>query len=130
MSKKISECDNNWTNTPTMFIADKLYVDDFIPMVNKCSTVDEFNTGAKEIIMNRIGSYKSYIDDTCLDPNNDLKLLAISALDNVDVEKILQVVTSCFQQEILLYQLESKVRNIVKELKYCRYNKIVDLIRY
>ena len=130
MSKKISECDNNWTNTPTMFIADKLYVDDFIPMVNTCSTVDEFNTGAKEIIMNRIGSYKSYIDDTCLDPNNDLKLLAISALDNVDVEKILQVVTSCFQQEILLYQLESKVRNIVKELKYCRYNKIVDLIRY
>lgn len=130
MSKKISECDNNWTNTPTMFIADKLYVDDFIPMVNKCSTVDEFNTGAKEIIMNRIGSYKSYIDDTCLDPNNDLKLLAISALDNVDVEKILQVVTSCFQQEILLYQLENRVRNIVKELKYCRYNKIVDLIRY
>lgn len=130
MSKKISECDNNWTNTPTMFIADKLYVDDFISIVNTCSTVDEFNTGAKEIIMNKIGSYKSYIDDTCLDPNNDLKLLAISALDNVDVEKILQVVTSCFQQEILLYQLESKVRNIVKELKYCRYNKIVDLIRY
>ena len=130
MSKKISECDNNWTNTPTMFIADKLYVDDFIPMVNKCSTVDEFNTGAKEIIMNKIGSCKSYIDDICLDPNNDLKLLAISALDNVDVEKILQVVTSCFQQEILLYQLENRVRNIVKELKYCRYNKIVDLIRY
>lgn len=130
MSKKISECDNNWTNTPTMFIADKLYVDDFIPMVNTCSTVDEFNTGAKEIIMNTIESYKSYVDDICLDPNNDLKLLAISALDNVDVEKILQVVTSCFQQEILLYQLESKVRNIVKELKYCRYNKIVDLIRY
>lgn len=130
MSKKISECDNNWTNTPTMFIADKLYVDDFIPMVNTCSTVDEFNTGAKEIIMNKIGSFKSHIDDACLDQNNDLKLLAISALDNVDVEKILQVVTSCFQQEILLYQLESKVRNIVKELKYCRYNKIVDLIRY
>ena len=130
MSKKISECDNNWTNTPTMFIADKLYVDDFIPMVNICSTVDEFNTGAKEIIMNKIESYKSYIDDICLDQNNDLKLLVISALDNVDVEKILQVVTSCFQQEILLYQLESKVRNIVKELKYCRYNKIVDLIRY
>lgn len=130
MSKKISECDNKWTNTPTMFIADKLYVDDFISMVNTCSTVDEFNTGAKEIIMNKIGSYKSYIDDICLDPNNDLKLLAISALDNVDVEKILQVVTSCFQQEILLYQLESRVRNIVKELKYCRYNKIVDLIRY
>lgn len=130
MSKKISECDNNWTNTPTMFIADKLYVDDFIPMVNTCSTVDEFNTGAKEIIMNKIGSYKSYIDDICLDPNNDLKLLAISALDNVDVEKILQAVTSCFQQEILLYQLESRVRSIVKELKYCRYNKIVDLIRY
>ena len=130
MSKKISECDNNWTNTPTMFIADKLYVDDFIPMIDTCSTVDEFNTGAKEIIMNKIGSYKSYIDDTYLDPNNDLKLLAISALDNVDVEKILQVVTSCFQQEILLYQLESRVRNIVKELKCCRYNKIVDLIRY
>lgn len=130
MSKKISECDSNWTNAPTMFIADKLYVDDFIPMVNTCSTVDEFNTGAKEIIMNKIESYKSYIDDICLDPNNDLKILAISALDNVDVEKILQVVTSCFQQEILLYQLESKVRNIVKELKYCRYNKIVDLIRY
>lgn len=130
MSKKISECDNNWTNAPTMFIADKLYVDDFIPMVNTCSTVDEFNTGANEIIMNKIESCKSYIDDICLDPNNDLKLLAISALDNVDVEKILQVVTSCFQQEILLYQLESKVSNIVKELKYCRYNKIVDLIRY
>ena len=130
MSKKISECDNNWTNAPTMFIADKLYVDDFIPMVNTCSTVDEFNTGANEIIMNKIESCKSYIDDTCLDPNNDLKLLAISALDNVDVEKILQVVTSCFQQEILLYQLESKVSNIVKELKYCRYNKIVDLIKY
>lgn len=130
MSKKISECDNNWTNTPTMFIADKLYVDDFISMVNTCSTVDEFNTGANEIIMNKIWSYKSYIDDICLDPNNDLKLLSISALDNIDVEKILQVVTSCFQQEILLYQLESKVRNIVKELKYCRYNKIVDLIRY
>ena len=130
MSKKISECDNNWTNATTMFIADKLYVDDFIPMVNTCSTVDEFNTGANEIIMNKIGSCKSYIDDICLDPNNDLKLLAISALDNVDVEKILQVVTSCFQQEILLYQLESKVCNIVKELKYCRYNKIVDLIRY
>lgn len=130
MSKKISECDNNWTNIPTMFIADKLHIDDFISMVNTCSTVDEFNTGAKEIIMNKIESYKSYIDDTCLDPNNDLKLLAISALDNVDVEKILQVVTSCFQQEILLYQLESKVCNIVKELKYCRYNKIVDLIRY
>ena len=130
MSKKISECDNNWTNATTMFIADKLYVDDFIPMVNTCSTVDEFNTGANEIIMNKIESCKSYIDDICLDPNNDLKLLAISALDNVDVEKILQVVTSCFQQEILLYQLESKVCNIVKELKYCRYNKIVDLIRY
>ena len=130
MSKKISECDSNWTNSPTMFIADKLYVDDFIPMVNTCSTVNEFNTGANEIIMNKIGSCKSYIDDICLDPNNDLKLLAISALDNVDVEKILQVVTSCFQQEILLYQLESKVRNIVKELKYCRYNNIVDLIRY
>ena len=130
MSKKISDCDNNWTNSPTMFIADKLYVDDFIPMVNTCSTVDEFNTGANEIIMNKIESCKSYIDDICLDPNNDLKLLAISALDNVDVEKILQVVTSCFQQEILLYQLESKVRNIVKELKYCRYNKIVELIRY
>ena len=130
MSKKISECDNNWTNAPTMFIADKLYVDDFIPMVDTCSTVDEFNTGANEIIMNKIGSCKSYIDDICLDPNNDLKLLAISALDNVDVEKILQVVTSCCQQEILLYQLESKVRNIVKELKYCRYNNIVDLIRY
>ena len=130
MSKKISECDNNWTNAPTMFIADKLYVDDFIPMVNTCSTVDEFNTGANEIIMNKIESCKSYIDDICLDPNNDLKLLAISALDNVDVEKILQVVTSCFQQEILLYQLENKVRNIVKELKYCRYNNIVDLIRY
>ena len=130
MSKKISECDNNWTNAPTMFIADKLYVDDFIPMVNTCSTVDEFNTGANEIIMNKIGSCKSYIDDICLDANNDFKLLAISALDNVDVEKILQVVTSCFQQEILLYQLESKVSNIVKELKYCRYNKIVDLIRY
>ena len=80
--------------------------------------------------MSKIGSYKSYIDDTYLDSNNDMKLLAITALDNVDVEKILQVVTSCFQQEILLYQLENKVRNIVKELKYCRYNKIVDLIRY
>ena len=126
MSKKISECDNNWTNAPTMFIADKLYVDDFIPMINTCSTVDEFNTGANEIIMNKIGSCKSYIDDICLDQNNDLKLLATSALDNVDVEKILQVVTSCFQQEILLYQLENRVRNIVKELKYCRSNKILD----
>ena len=95
-------------------------------MVNKCSTVDEFNTGAKEIIMNKIGSYKSYIDDTYLDSNNDMKLLAITALDNVDVEKILQAVASCFQQEILLYQLENRVSNIVKELKYCRSNKILD----
>lgn len=111
MAKKISECDSCWADLQTLALADQLCVDDFTPMVSNCRTMDDFETGAKEVVMNKINGCK---DNLCLDPNNDAQLFILAALDNVDIDKIVQVAATCFPCELRLCRLESKLNNVLK----------------
>lgn len=111
MAKRISECDSCWADLQTLALADQLCIDDFAPMVSNCRTMDDFETGAKEVVMNKINGCK---DSVCLDPNDDAQLFVLAALDNVDIDKIVQVAASCFPCELRLCRLESKLNNVLK----------------
>lgn len=110
MVKRISECDTNWNDLQTLALADQMCVDDFAPIASSCRTMDDFENGAKEIIFNKIDSCKQNAET--LDPNNNLQLFVLAALDHVDINKLLQVVTNCFESELRVARLESRVNNI------------------
>lgn len=124
MVKRISECSDCWADLQTLAIADQLYADDFAPVVSNCTTMDDFETGAKEVVMNKINACKSDADNLCLDPNDNMQLLILAALDNVDVDKIIQAAASCFPLEIRLCQLESKMNNIYKLIEERKQNRV------
>lgn len=126
MVKRISECDSNWLDLQTLALADQLYVDDFAPVVNNCQTMDDFETGAKEVVMNKIGSCRDNVCDLELDPNNDLQLLILAALDNIDIDKIVQVAASCFPQELRICRLESRLNNLCKVIESRKASKSVN----
>lgn len=129
MVKRISECSDCWADLQTLAIADQLCADDFASVVSNCTTMNDFETGAKEVVMNKINVCKSDSDNICLDPNDNMQLLILAALDNVDIDKIVQAAASCFPLEIRLYQLESKMNNICKlieEQKPSRAGKITN----
>ena len=124
MVKRISECSDCWADLQTLALADQLCVDDFAPVVSNCTTMNDFETGAKEVVMNKINACKSDADNLCLDPNDNMQLLILAALDNVDVDKIIQAAASCFPLEIRLCQLESKMNNIYKLIEERKQNRV------
>lgn len=129
MVKRISECSDCWADLQTLALADQLCLDDFAPVVSNCATMDDFEAGAKEVVMNKINSCKSCADSLCLDKNDSMQLLVLAALDKVDIDKIIQVVASCFPLEMRLCRLESKVNNICKiitERKQRVYGNIIN----
>jgi hypothetical protein len=128
MVKRISECSDCWADLQTLAIADQLCADDFAPVVSNCTTMDDFETGAKEVVMNKINACKSDADNLCLDPNDNMQLLILAALDNVDVDKIIQTAASCFPLEIRLCQLESKMNNIYKLIEERKQNRVGKII--
>lgn len=128
MVKRISECSDCWADLQTLAIADQLCVDDFAPVVNNCETMSDFKNGAKEVVMNKINACKSSADNLCLDPNNNMQLLILAALDNVDVDKIIKVAASCFPLELRLCRLESKVNRICKVIEEQKQRRTVKTV--
>ena len=110
MVKRISEYSDQWTNLQTLVLADRMDADAFRPMINKCSSLDELELKIRNSITDNINACK--MDACALDPNNDAQLYVLAALDNIDVDAIIQAVLNYLSPELRILQLESRVNKL------------------
>ena len=110
MVKRISECDDQWANLQTLALADKMDADAFRPMINKCSSLDDFELKVRNCVDDNINACKA---NACeLDPNNNTQLYVLAALDGIDVDAIVQAVMNYLSPELRILRLESRVNKL------------------
>ena len=112
MIKKVSECCDQWNDMQTLALADKMDIDAFKPSLNNCSSLDEYELNTRNAINNYIDSCRDCANE--LDPNNTVQIMALAALNNVDVEKILDVIMSYYAPQIRVLRIESRVNKLYK----------------
>lgn len=113
MTKRLSECCDQWGDLQTMMLADNMCDSQFEPLLNNCSSLDDFECKVKDSICGSIEADKLSCDTI---EDEVLRKMALAALANVDVDKLVQVVVSCFEPELRIFRLESRVNNICKIL--------------
>lgn len=116
MGKKVSECCDQWNDLQTMALADRMDIDAFKPALNNCSSLDDYELKVRNCVDDNIEDCKSEIGQ--LDLNNTLQLMTIAALDTVDVDQLVKVITSFYSPELRLVIIESRVNKL-----YSRYIK-------
>ena len=110
MAKRISECDDQWANLQTLALADKMNVDAFKPMLNNCSSLDDFELQVRNCIADNIDACRA---DACtLDPDNDAQLYVLAALDDIDIDSIVQAVMNYFVHKIPVTETIEKDKDI------------------
>lgn len=113
MGKRLTECCDQWGDLQTMILADNMCDAQFEPLLNNCDSLEDFECKVKNNICNQIEDNKALCnvisDDT-------LRMLALSALMNVDVDKLIQIVLTCFEPQLKIFKLESRVNNICKHI--------------
>ena len=112
MTKRISECSDQWANLQTLALADKMDADAFLPMLNNCSSLDDFELKIRNCVDDNINACKANAYE--LDPNNDAQLYVLAALDNIDIDAIVQAVMNYLSPELRIFRLESRVNRLCK----------------
>ena len=112
MGKKVSECCDQWGDLQTMALADKMDIDAFKPSLNNCSSLDEYELKIRNCVDDNIESCKA--DAGELDPNNTIQLMVLAALNNIDVDKIVDVIKSFYAPQLRVLSLESRVNKLYK----------------
>lgn len=112
MAKKVSECCDQWNNLQTMELASKMDADAFKPTINNCSSLDEFENDIRGQIENNIDSCRSEFGE--LDPENTMQIFALAALNEVDVDQILNAILNYYEPQVRILRIESRVNNLYK----------------
>ena len=110
MGKKISECCDQWSNLQTMALADKMEVDDFKPIINNCSSIEELDDQVRDSVNNSIENCRQEFGE--LDPNNTMQIMALASLNNIDVDQLVKIILGCYESRVRLYKLESRVNRL------------------
>lgn len=113
MGKKVSECCDQWADLQTMALADRMDIDAFKPVLNNCSSLDDYELKIRNDIENNIESCRAEIGT--LDPNNTLQLMALAALECIDINKLINVIMSFYAPQLRICKIESRVNNLYKK---------------
>lgn len=114
MGKKVSECCDQWGDLQTMLLADRMDIDAFKPALNNCSSLDDYELKVRNDIEDNIDMCRA---DTCtLDSNNMAQLMALAALDCIDIDKLVKVIMSFYMPQIRVCAIESRVNKLYKRL--------------
>lgn len=116
MGKKVSECCDQWNDLQTMALADKMDVDAFKPSLNNCSSLDDYELNVRNGVEDNIDQCRSEFGE--LDPNNTEQLMAIAALNCVDVDAIVKAIMGFYRPQLCVLSLESRVNKL--------YNRFVE----
>ena len=116
MGKKVSECCDQWNDLQTMALADKMDVDAFKPSLNNCSSLDDYELKVRNGVEDNIDQCRSEFGE--LDPNNTVQLMAIAALDCVDVDAIVKAIMGFYRPQLCVLSLEKRVNKL--------YNRFVE----
>lgn len=120
MTKRISECCDQWDDLQTMLFADELCDDEFEPIVQTCQSYNDFEDSVKDHICGKLDQCK---DDCNIAASDDaLRNMALAALSTVDVNKLVEVVASCFESELRIFKLEKRVNELYA--RFSRQNRI------
>lgn len=110
MTKKLSECCDQWSDLQTLALADKMDVDAFRPLFNNCSSLDELKLKLKNCINDQISGYKDHFCELDLNDNSQLYILA--ALDNINIDQLVKAIMRYFALESCLVRLEGRVNKL------------------
>lgn len=114
MGKKVSECCDQWGDLQTMLLADRMDIDAFKPALNNCSSLDDYELKVRNDIEDNIDMCRA--DTGTLDSNNMAQLMALAALDCIDIDKLVKVIMSFYMPQIRVCAIESRVNKLYKRL--------------
>ena len=109
MTKRISECCDQWGDMQTMLLADNMEDAEFAPLLNNCSSLDDFENGVRDNICAKIADNQAACEAI---PDDMLRSMALAALSAIDTDKLVQAVISCFEPELRIFRLESRVNRL------------------
>lgn len=112
MGKKVSECLDQWNDLQTMTFANTLDVDAFKPELN--NSIDDYELKIRNGIADNIELCKS--DFCTLDADNNAQIMALAALDCVDVDSIVKAIMSFYEPQLRVCALESRINKLYKRL--------------
>jgi len=112
MIKRVLECCDQWEDIQTMVIADKMNIDAFKPLLNNCSSLDDYELKVRNCIDDNIKACRSDLGE--IDPNNTTQMLVLAALSNVNVDKLVNVIMSFYEPQLRVLSLESRVNKLYK----------------
>ena len=114
MSKRVSECCDQWSDLQTLALADRMDIDSFKPVLPNCNSLDDYEQQVKQQIEDNIETCKA---DLCiLDPNNTVQLLALAALSCIDINKLVSIIMDYYKQDLRILSLESRMNRICEKL--------------
>lgn len=122
MGKRISECCDQWNNLQTMALASKMDADTFKPTINNFSSLDEFENDIRDQIESNIDSCRSEFGE--LDPENTMQIFALAALNDVDVDQIVNTILNYYEPQVRILRIESRVNNLYKRFIESKQIKI------
>lgn len=114
MSKRVSECCDQWSDLQTLALADRMDIDSFKPVLPNCNSLDDYEQQVKQQIEDNIETCKA--DLFILDPNNTVQLLALAALSCIDINKLVSIIMDYYKPDLRILSLESRMNRICEKL--------------
>lgn len=121
MSNKLSTYCDQWNDLQTMLFANELCDDEFDQIVKNCDSYSEFECDTKDYICNKLDKCKS--DCTIEISDEVLRQMALAALSAVDVDKLVEVVSKCFESELRVFKLEKRVNELYSKIYRLKHVK-------
>lgn len=114
MSKRVSECCDQWSDLQTLALADRMDIDSFKPVLPNCNSLGDYEQQVKQQIEDNIETCKT---DLCvLDPSNTVQLLALAALSCIDINKLVSIIMDYYKPDLRILSLESRMNRICEKL--------------
>lgn len=118
MTKKVTECFDQWENIPTYSFADEIDADNYKPLLNNCSSYDDFHDKVHNDITDKLKVCTQNISS--MDANSMITMMLLYSLSNVSVENIVKAVMNYYDAELRIFKIEKRVNklyNIILEKK-------------
>lgn len=107
MVKRISECYDQWENIPTYSLADEINADCYKPLLNNCSSYDDFQDKVRADVTDKVNNCKQTACDIEMSPM--MNMILLSAIDSISIDNIVQAVMNCYAPDLRIFKLEQRL---------------------
>lgn len=110
--RKLTECFDQFDSLATYILADDIDVDQYRPMLNKCNSLDDFEDQVCADVTSKVHDCKK--DAEVVNCSPTVKLMLLASIEDVDIDKIVKGIMSCYDKELRIFKLESRLNKLYK----------------